>query len=545
MFSASLYVSARGGRAKNDFGLDIADTHPSGCLIVKDATGKAAECGIRKLDLICLARGMDLTVRSMHALTDSTPCDIFTVRLHSVPCLSIPVNSRIDVGLKLKMNKLQLRQHDPSKLSNHFIVESVTAGSVASNHAIAPGDWILSINGLLLSRKSLDEVQLLLKGDGRSALELCTWSNPIRLSNSPDSEKHEINWSTDPRLGGFLAGSVICSVIGGVVIILFFRKQEDTPPPPPPPPIHLSPEDTRVIQDLNDPDLSKQKIAETELKNIFDDESGKRSDSQKTDVRSALIRAGMHKIWANEIRSSFLENPKNSALEVRWRDRLIHFCNLIRQQKNREVRGDVQGTTRQERENSRATTDTTFDILLEIAKNEFWNSIDPNSSEFFDLLDTRLLVLFTLAHQAHTDYKLQRKAERGGIFDILFEILANKIYEKPGWRSSFFGFASVSTVVLYCFQNFVRTNFRLQQWFKEECRKKAIDLPKGSFFSSLFSLSPNFQHIDELTKFYDELCGRQPTSAIDDAFATVSMERNIQIDGTCYAYASARSFIHW
>jgi len=227
MFSASLYVSARGGHAKNDFGLDIADTHASGCLIVKDATGKAAECGIRKFDLICLARGMDLTVRSMHALTDSTPCDIFTVRFYSVPCLSIPVNSRIDVGLKLKMEKLKLRQHDPSKLSNHFIVESVTTGSVASNHPISPGDWILSINGLLLSRRSLDEVQVLLKGDGRSTLELCTWSNPMILSNSPDSEKYEIDWIMDPRLGGFLTGCVI----GGVVILLFFwRKKKKTAP---------------------------------------------------------------------------------------------------------------------------------------------------------------------------------------------------------------------------------------------------------------------------------------------------------------------------
>jgi hypothetical protein len=119
------------------------------------------------------------------------------------------------------MDKLKLRPHDPSKLSNHFIVESVTAGSVASNHAIFPGDWIHSINGLSLSRKSFEEVQVLLKGDERGALELCTWSNPFRLKNSPVSEKREINWSWNQQLGGLLAGSVI----GAVVILLFFRTK--------------------------------------------------------------------------------------------------------------------------------------------------------------------------------------------------------------------------------------------------------------------------------------------------------------------------------
>jgi hypothetical protein len=59
--------------------------------------------------------------------------------------------------------------------------------------------------------------------------------------------------------------------------------------------------------------------------------------------------------------------------------------------------------------------------LLEIAQSEFWSraeSIEADSSEFRDLLDARPLVISTLAHQAHIDYKLQR-----GIFNFLLAIL--------------------------------------------------------------------------------------------------------------------------
>ena len=75
--------------------------------------------------------------------------------------------------------------------------------------------WIHSINGLSLGRESLDDVKLLLKGDARGVLELCTWSSPIRHSNSD-----KINWSMD-LLRGFLKSLVI----GVDMILLFFRKQ--------------------------------------------------------------------------------------------------------------------------------------------------------------------------------------------------------------------------------------------------------------------------------------------------------------------------------
>ena len=182
MVSAAMCVSARASRTNDNFGLEIDDKHASGCLIVKATTGKAEECGIRKLDLICVARDMDLTIDSMHDLKDSTPCNIFTVRHHSDPCLEIPVgsvngnggNANIDIGLRVKMTKLKVHPNDPGKLINHFIVDKVIADSIASQYPISAGDWIRSINGVSLVRRELDEVKLLLKGRGRSMLQLCT-----------------------------------------------------------------------------------------------------------------------------------------------------------------------------------------------------------------------------------------------------------------------------------------------------------------------------------------------------------------------------------
>jgi hypothetical protein len=545
MVSAVMWVSARGGRTDDNFGLEIAEKHASGCLIVKTTTGKAKECGIQKQDLICVARDMDLTIDNMHDLNDSTPCDVFTVRHHSDPCLEIPVGSdtggkaEFDLGLQVKMAKLKLNPNGPSKVINHFIIQRVTADSIASQYPISSGDWIRSINGISLARKELDEVKLLLKGRGRSMLQLCTWSNPSHLSNPPNINK-----------------TLAATVVGVIVIALFFRRQakaetelkktfdtnQQSDKQEPPEVYRIAPEDEEVVRNLKALDPSTQAKAETELKKIFNDEA--RSDKEKSDVRSALIHAGMHSIWTKEILTPFLKNQTYSVaalqcLDDRWKDRFIHLCSLITRKKNQLV----YATTRQERRNNRAATEA-FDSLLEIAKSEFWNrteSIEPDSSEFRDLLDARLLVIDALAYHSHIDYKWQRKAERGGIFDILFKILDKNYYIRlPSFKST----SSVSLVVLECFENFIHNNFRLQTWFKAECDKKHIDLPQQeSHVFRLLRPSPNFKHVKELTMFYDELVCEN--FCLDDISASVSLKGNQQISGTCYAYASARSFIHW
>jgi hypothetical protein len=110
----------------------------------------------------------------------------------------------------------------------------------------------------------------------------------------------------------------------------------------------------------------------------------------------------------------------------------LTFTQLYFSQTNRRVHA----STSQEKISNRAATEA-FDCLLEIAQSEFWNraeSIEADSSEFCDLLDARLLVISTLAHQAHVDYNLQRQAEQRGIFDILFAIL-DKNYKT--WLPSF------------------------------------------------------------------------------------------------------------
>jgi hypothetical protein len=544
---AALCVSASGSRAKNDFGLEIAE-HASGCLIVQASSGKAAACGLRKLDLICEP---DLTVDSIQDLKDSTRCDIFTVRHHSHPCLAIPVssatadNAKFDAGLRLKMEKLKRRPNEPSELANHFIVESVTADSVASNYPISPGDSIRSINGILLIRKGLDEVKHLLKGhNGRGILELCTWSNPIQLSNSP----HENDWS--------VKGILAASFVGIIIIVLLFRKPQHktTPPPPPPPPYPLPPIVEEVVRDLNNPDPSKQAKAEAELKKIFDDES--RSEKHKSDVRSAVIHAGMLTKWAEELEEPFLRNRMCSAATLqdfgdRWKDRLIHLCNMIQRQKIE----NILATTPQERKNHLATTDRTFELLLRNAVSDFWNGM-KDSSELDNLLEARLMIIRALVVQTLTNYTLQRKAEQGGIFDILFDIQQ----KHSDLRISSFGFKKVSEVVWQCFEILIRTNFRLQKKFLRECLARSIKWPStrrdGLFSVRRIDPNPDFSHIALLDEHYSALCRRsdpglevdshQSRESVDaDTVATVSLRGNRQIDGTCYAYASARSFIHW
>ncbi len=342
-------LSATASGTKSSFGLEIIGKHASGCLIVKSTKGKAAECGIRELDLICKARGRNLTADSMRALPrDSTSCAAFTVRQHSNPCPLIPLETanrsanEFGIGLRLSMKKLP-HPNNPEFFSNVFSVESVAVGSAASGYPISPGDWIRSIDGQLLFRKEPDAVERLMQGGGGSAVEVCHWSNERQLSNLPEHAEsgsatspissifcihspHEMDWS--------VKGILAASFVGVIIIVLLFRKPQHktTPPPPPPYPYPLPPVVEKVVRDLNNPDPSTQAKAEAELKEIFDDES--LSEKQKSDVRSAVIHAGMLTKWAEELEEPFLRNRLWSAATLqdfgdRWKDRLIHLCNMI------------------------------------------------------------------------------------------------------------------------------------------------------------------------------------------------------------------------
>jgi hypothetical protein len=463
-------------------------------------------------------------------------------------------NAKFDLGLRLKMEKLKLRPNEPS-VANHFIVESVTADSVASN--LTSGDWIRSINGILLIRKSLDEVKLLLKGDnGLGILEICTWSKPVQLSNV-------FYWS--------VKGILVASFVGVIIIVCFSWKlrHKTTPPPPPPPPppypYPLPPIVEGVVRDLNNPDFLTQANAEAELKKIFADET--QSEKQKSDVRSAVIHAGMLTKWAEEFEEPFLrnrlwssfksENPLHTLryyFDDRWKDRLHHLCNMIANQ----AIANILTTTPQERKNNLATTGRTFELLLRNAVSDFWNGM-TESADFLVLLDARLRIIHTLACQTLTNYTLQRRAEQGGVFGILFAIQR----AHGDLLLSSFGDKKVSLAVWECFEILIRCNFRLQRRFKRECLARSITWPstrhredRSSFLLRHFDKNPDFSHIALLDEHYSALCARsdlglqadthQSRQSVDaDAVATVSLRGNRQIDGTCYAYASARSFIHW
>lgn len=221
-----------------NFGLQIADDETvSGCLMVKSSSGKAAECGIRKNDLICRAEDVNLESDSLQALTDSTLCSVFTVRRHSDPCLLVPVRRRSKSGgtfvsgLQLKLQKTT-RENDAGNGSNVFIVESIAAGSALSNYAIYPGDWLRSINGHSTQQKDLEEVNALLSCDGFAALELCKWSNAHQLQNLPKHSRSRSS-TTDEGTWNLEAIFVACA-LGAVVILLFFLCFSSSPSPPPP-----------------------------------------------------------------------------------------------------------------------------------------------------------------------------------------------------------------------------------------------------------------------------------------------------------------------
>jgi hypothetical protein len=224
--------------SKGNFGLQIADDETtSGCLMVKSASGKAAECGIRKNDLICHAEDVNLKSDSLQTLTDSTVCSVFTVRRHSDPCLLVPVKKgsksggKFVSGLRLKLHETT-RENDAGDGSNVFSVESVAAGSALSNYAIYPGDWLRSINGNSTQRKDLDEVHALLSSDGFAALELCKWSNAYQLPNLP---KHNRSRSSMTDEGNWNIEAIfVACTIGAVVIFLFFLCFSSSPSPPPP-----------------------------------------------------------------------------------------------------------------------------------------------------------------------------------------------------------------------------------------------------------------------------------------------------------------------
>jgi hypothetical protein len=228
-FLAAFCVSA--ADVKNKFGLEIVGKHVSGCLIVKSASGKAAECGIRRLDLICSVRKTNLTADGVHALTKSTPCAHFTLRRHSTPCLSMPFKnakkdaSKFHFGLNLNMSQLRHPQ-DPNVISNHFIVESITVGSLASQFPIFPGDWVRSIDGQLLFRKSVDDVRRLMQGSegaGGDALEVCAWSKETRLTDlsSQDNDKAPQRARPNSLTSAYIALAV-CVV---TLVIIYWTSQ--------------------------------------------------------------------------------------------------------------------------------------------------------------------------------------------------------------------------------------------------------------------------------------------------------------------------------
>ena len=242
----TLCLSALGNhndaKSKGNFGLQINDEETvSGCVMVKSASGKAAECGIRKNDLICRAGDFSLKPYSLQSLADSTLCSVFTVRRHSDPCLLVPLKSKSGAkfkpGLRLKLHEIEMtREGDAGDGSSVFSVESVAAGSALSNYAIYPGDWLRSINGHSMQLKDLEEVHALLSSDGLTALELCKWSNAIQLSNLPKHSRSrssitdEGSWNTEALLAASTLGAI-------VIFSLFLCLHSSSSPPPPSSPV--------------------------------------------------------------------------------------------------------------------------------------------------------------------------------------------------------------------------------------------------------------------------------------------------------------------
>ncbi len=158
------------------------------------------------------------------------------------------------------------------------------------------------------------------------------------------------------------------------------------------------------------------------------------------------------------------------------------------------------------------------EILIEIATSTF-----PSE-------DVRLQAIITFSQLATSNWKMQLKAMKKGLFDVLFKLL----------RSSDHNYVEKIILALV---NLVDSNFRLQKWLHENLP----DLfPK--VWEKLGSGPDKDRFEVNIEKFENQLLQPHTRDYGDgpDEFTgdTITLRRRTQVGGTCYAYASARSFIH-
>jgi hypothetical protein len=198
----------------SQFGLEVSGTHSSGCLIVKNATGKAAACGVRHLDLVCSINDKVISKQEALSLSDATPCSRLVIKRHSLPCAhvirSIPAGNGIyDIGLSLKA-QTHTRASDPSAITTQYIIDA----SLSSDFAVKPGDWIRTVGGLLLFNKSPEHVKKIMSGARASVVEVCWWSADVRLEDISS---------------GTLTSSAVLLLSTAAVLIFSFLALRQTP----------------------------------------------------------------------------------------------------------------------------------------------------------------------------------------------------------------------------------------------------------------------------------------------------------------------------
>ena len=203
----------------SQFGLEVNGTHSSGCLIVKNATGKAAACGVRYLDLVCSINDEAPSAKEAPSLPDSTPCSHLVIRRHSIPChlliRNFPAGNGVyDVGLRLKAQTSTL-ESDPSAITAHYIVEA----SLSSERAVGPGDWIRTVGALSLSNTSPEQVSSAMSGARASVVEVCWWSGDVRL----------VDVSSDTVEGDALMSSILLILSAAAVLIGSLWALKQTP----------------------------------------------------------------------------------------------------------------------------------------------------------------------------------------------------------------------------------------------------------------------------------------------------------------------------
>jgi hypothetical protein len=183
-------------------------------LIVKNATGKAAACGVRHLDLVCSINDKVVSKQEALSLSDATPCSRLVIKRHSLPCAhvtrSIPAGSGIyDIGLSLKA-QTHTRASDPSAITTQYIVDA----SLSSDYAVEPGDWVRTVGGLLLFNKSPEQVKKIMSGERASVVEVCWWSADVRLEDISS---------------GTLTSSAVLPLSAAAVLIFSFLALRQTP----------------------------------------------------------------------------------------------------------------------------------------------------------------------------------------------------------------------------------------------------------------------------------------------------------------------------